>query len=215
MALSGLIDRLGSIKNMKGTRDGALSVAPWYQVLVTEGRVFGIHAGSVTTPLAGHTGADADQPEAAIRIPDGTVGMPIFANITIETGSTTLGVGGIMLAVSNIDVGAGTSTAATPFNLRIDNPRATAASAAVAYTGNGTDPLTAGNFLELARQGFILDADAATTGIVGARLAYSAHQNVVPLIYDAGSFLAYVEHANNAPSWFGQFAWAEFSEDEI
>ena len=78
MALSGLIDRLGAIKNVKGTRDGALSVAPWYQVLVTEGRVFGIHAGSVTTPLAGHTGADADQPEAAIRIPDGTVGMPIF-----------------------------------------------------------------------------------------------------------------------------------------
>lgn len=206
----------GAVIGIRTSRDGSPITLPWVQALVFEGRVFGINAGSVTTPVAGHTGIDADQPEMAVRIPDGTDALPLYACITIETGSTTLGVGGAMIAVSNIDVGAGTSTSATPFNLHIGNPRASAATCAITYSGNGTDPLTAGNFHEIMRQSFALDSDAATSGFAIPRLEWSAarHQNA-PVIVDAGTLLAYVEHAANAPSYYGTLQWAEFTEGDI
>lgn len=206
----------GGLRLARGTRDGAIFSAPWIQALVFEGRVFGINAGTVTTPIAGHVAVDADQPEAAVRIPDGTVGIPLYLTATVETGSTTLGVGGLMFAVSNIDVGNGTSTAATPFNLRMDNLVATAATARTAYTGNGTDPLTAGNYIELDRQSFALDSDAVTSGFWIPRLTWSAQGNgLTPVVMDAGSILFYAEHANNAPSVYGTLVWAELSETDL
>ena len=205
----------GAYVSQRALRDGAAIYAPWVQALVFEGKCFGIHVGSVTTPIAGHVAVDADQPEASVNIPDGTEAMPLFLTATCETGSTTLGVGGLMFAVSNILTGAGTSTTATPFNLRIDAPIATAASAYVAFTGNGTDPLTAGNFLELGRQSFILDSDAATSGIIGARIALSALERPMPVIVDGGSLLFYAEHATTAPSVFATMLWAEFTEGTL
>lgn len=199
----------------RGLRDGTGIIVPWFQALVFEGRVFGVHIGSVTTPISGHTAIDADQPEAAVRVPDGTEALPLFLSATVETGSTTLGVGGLMFAISNIDVGNGTSTAETPFNLRIDNPVATAVTARSAYTGNGTDPLTAGNFLELARQGYLLDSDAATSGFAVPRLQWSIQNAIAPVIVDAGSLLFYAEHANNAPSVYASLVWVEFTEGTL
>src|SRR3990167_6499202 len=135
---------------IRALRDGAIIVAPWYQALVFEGRVFGAQAVSVTTPIAGHAAIDADQPELAVFVAAaGTTLIPVYVEMTMETGSTTLAQGGMMAAVSNINVGVGTSTEFTPFNLKFSAPGYnTAAAAAHTYTGNGTDPLTAGNFLE-------------------------------------------------------------------
>lgn len=193
-------------------RDGTGITVPWFQALVFEGRVFGIHAGSVTTPIAGHAAIDADQPEAAVFFADGTAGIPMFINAAQETGATTLAQGGMMCAVSNISVGAGTSTAATPFNLNMTSAGiTTGATAGVAYTGNGTDPLTAGNFLELKRVSSVIDADAATSGIVPPTLEWSvATAGVAPLIQDIGSILLYGEAAAN--TLYGTIVWAELPE---
>ena len=201
----------GTWVGIRTTRDGALINIPWYQALVFAGRVFGIHAGSITTPIAGHAAIDADQPEAAVYSPDGTAMLPLVIRAAMETGATTLAQGGMMAAVSNISVGAGTSTAATPFNLNMANPITVGASAAVAYTGNGTDPLTAGNFLEIARVSAVIDADAATTGIVPPVLVWTADTHAVaPLVRDAGSILLYGEAAAN--TLFGTVIWAELPE---
>jgi hypothetical protein len=202
----------GTSVKFRMLRDGSGVVVPWYQALVFEGRVFGIHAGTVTTPIAGHAAIDADQPEAAVFFADGTAAMPMFINAAMETGSTTLAQGGMMCAVSNISVAAGTSTAATPFNLNMTSTGVTTgATAAVAYTGNGTDPLTAGNYLELARVSAVVDADAATSGIVPPVLEWSVAKNgVAPLIQDIGSILLYGEAAAN--TLFGTIVWAELPE---
>lgn len=196
----------------RALRDGTGIMVPWYQALVFEGRVFGIHAGSVTTPIAGHAAIDADQPEAAVFFADGTAAMPMFINAAMETGATTLAQGGMMCAVSNISVGAGTSTAATPFNLNMTSTGVTTgATAGTAYTGNGTDPLTAGNFLELARVSAVIDADAATSGIIPPVLEWSVAKNgIAPLIQDVGSILLYGEAAAN--TLFGTLVWAELPE---
>ena len=193
-------------------RDGTSIQLPWYQALVFEGRVFGIHAGSITSPIAGHAAIDADQPEAGAWFADGTAAIPMYISATNEAAGTTLAQGGMMCAVSNIAVGAGTSTAVTPFNLNMTSTGiTTGATAAQAWTMNGTDPLTAGNFLELARVGTHLDLDAGTSGIVMPVLRWSVTDGAVaPLIQDIGSILLYGEAAAN--TLYGTLIWAEIPE---
>ena len=198
---------------LRGLRDGSAITVPWMQALVFEGRVFGINAGTITTPIAGHAAIDADQPEAAVFIAAaGTAAIPLFITAAMETGATTLAQGGMMCAVSNISVGAGTSTAATPFNLKMTGVGySTAATAGVAYTGNGTDPLTSGNFLELKRVSAVIDADAATSGIIPPVLEWSiGNSPVAPVVENIGSILPYGEAAAN--TLFGTIIWAELPE---
>ena len=128
-------------------------------------------------------------------------------------GATTLAQGGMLAAVSNIDVGAGTSTSYTPFNLNLNNPTAASCSAAHTYTGNGTDPLTAGNHLDLQRVSAVIDADAATSGIIPPTLSWSAKDKVAPLITQVGSILAYGEAAAN--TLFATILWAEFNHSDF
>lgn len=199
---------------LRSTRDGAPIVLPWIQALVFEGKVFGVQLGSITTPIAGHASIDADQPEGAVRVPDGTVGIPIYIAVTGE-GGTTLAVNGLMCAVSNIDVGNGTSTAETPLNLLFGSNAASVASTArSAYTGNGTDPLTAGNFQELQRAVWEADTGVVAQGVgASARIEFSAQMAVAPIVADAGSILVYAEPA--AANIFGTVIWAELTEAAI
>lgn len=198
----------------RGTKRGELFIATNYFGWVLEGKVFAANAGDVTTGISGHTAIDADQPEMAVRVPDGTIAIPIQLYCSLETGSATLGVGGMMCAVSGIDVGNGTSTAVDIVNLRLDAPSASSCVAREAYTANGTDPLTAGNFIELLRQGFILDSDAATSGFTVPTLVWRAIDcgGASPIVMDAGSILVYAEHAPTAPTVFAGAMWGEFSE---
>ncbi|HSE46008.1 MAG TPA: hypothetical protein VLA89_11845 [Gemmatimonadales bacterium] len=193
------------------TRDGAGVTVPWLQSLVFAGRVFSVHFGDISTPIAGHAAIDADQPEGAVYFATtGTSVMPISIRATMETGATTLAQGGMMCAISNINVAAGTSTSRTA---NILNNKFTSvgissqAAAAQAYTGNGTDPLTAGNFTELARISGVFDADAATTGLVFPDLKWFAMEEVAPVVEDIGSILLYGEAAAN--TLFGVMRWAE------
>jgi hypothetical protein len=119
----------------------------------------------------------------------------------------------MLFAVSNIDVGAGTSTAYTPFNLNLNTPVSASATAQHTYTGNGTDPLTAGNYLDLKRVSAVIDADAATSGIIPPILEWTAKNNIAPLITQVGSILAYAEAAAN--TWFGTITWAEFNHSDF
>ena len=203
----------GTWVSVRGLRDGSVVTTKWVQALVFEGVVFGAQAGGITTPIAGHAAIDADQPEIAVRVPTGAAVVPLSARMTMETGATTLAQGGMMVAVSNIDVGAGTSTAYTPFNLNFNTPVASVCTAAHTYSGNGTDPLTAGNHLELARVSAVIDADAATSGIVPPGLFWSAENDIAPLITSVGSFLGYGEAAAN--TLYATLIWAEFAHSDF
>lgn len=203
----------GSWRALRATRDGAPIVLPWHQALVMQGVVFSAGAGSVTTPIAGHATIDADQPELAAYFATGVAVIPLSGRMTQETGATTLAQGGMMLAHSNINVGAGTSTAVTPVPQNQLYSVATRGAAAAAYTGNGTDPLTAGNFTELARVSSVIDADAATSGIIPPTLKWTCMDDVVPILGLAASFLAYGEAAGN--TLFATLVWAELDESQF
>lgn len=198
---------------LRATRDGSPIVLPWQQALVMEGVVFAINAGSVTTPIAGHAAIDADQPEAAAYFATGVAVIPLSVRMAMETGATTLAQGGMMCAFSNINVGVGTSTAATPMNCNLLISNASSGSGAVAYTGNGTDPLTAGNFIELARVSGNFDADAAAQGTVYPVLKWTAMDDIFPVLGDACSLLAYGEAAAN--TLFATLMWAELDHSDF
>lgn len=232
MAILGLIaaqenvSRLadGATINVRGLRDGTLVSLPWYQALVFEGRVFHAQAGTVTTGIAGHASADADQPEFAVRVPTaGLEVMPLRLYAGAQSFETTLGIHSVMWAVSNIDVANGTSTAYTgdtaaadglANNMRIDKPRASSCLVRHTYSANGTDPLTAGNFLELGREAGNFDSDVATSGIKGLSLTVSAQSQIMPVIADIGCIVGYGEGGTTA-NFFFLAEWAEFSGGDL
>lgn len=201
----------------RGTRDGSLFTAPWLMGLVMEGKVFGINAGAVTTAIAAKAAIDADQPEMAVyTAADTTVLLPVHLWATLESGSTTLGIHGVQLAISNISVAAGTSTAATPLNMNLSSANVAGAAARVAYTGNGTDPLTAGNYQILKHSGGVIDSDAATSGVPFMPSAEFKFGDSMwaPIVANTGSILGYGEGVAGAVFW-GGMVWAEFTEAEI
>ncbi len=209
----GDISSNATYRALRGTRDGAPIMLPWHQALVMAGVVFSAGAGSVSTPIAGHAAIDADQPELAAYFATGVAVIPLSGRMAMETGAATLATGGMLIAHSNINVGIGTSTAVTPVNQNQLFSVATRGAAAAAYTGNGTDPLTAGNFTDLARASSVIDADAATSGIIPPTLKWTCMDDLVPILGLACSFLAYGEAAGN--TLFATLVWAELDESQF
>jgi hypothetical protein len=200
----------------RGTRDGALFVAPWKMALVMEGRVFTAQAGVVTTGIAGHATIDADQPEFALRAAsDSLVILPLRLQSVLQTGETTLGIAELMWAASTIDVGNGTSTATgVARNLNFASSNAASAVTRHTYSGNGTDPLTVDNYTELARVAGIIDSDAATSGMPGLRLLWTADQDTPVIVARTGCVVGY-NGAGTAVNGFFVADWAEFTQAEI
>lgn len=207
-------------RDVRLSPDGAIFSAPWYQSLVFAGVVYHAYAGGVSTGIAGHAAADADQPEFAVLVPDGTEVMPLFCEANMESYETTLGIHELIWVASNISVGAGTSTLFTGdagaangqgMNMRMDKPFGSASTVRHTYSANGTDPLTAGNFIELAREAGNFDSDAATSGIKGMTCIASALNRPMPVIKDAGTLLGYGGGGTTANYYF-KAVWAENAE---
>lgn len=171
-----------------------------------DGRLFGVHFGSVTTPLAtaATTAIAATSPQAWLRVPDNAAIIPLSVNITVEaTGITTQGE--IAIGISQNDVGNGTSTAgATPVNLNTSNPRASLVTARQLATGAVTAET---NFVELRRFSFAASA-------VNQDFTWNVRQQIVPLVLRGpASFLVYV--GGNAVNFFAQMQWIELSETAV
>jgi len=197
----------------RALRDGSGIVVPWVQALVFEGRVFGTQVGSVSTGVNTHAGIDADQPEVAINIPDGTECLPLWVHVHAEGGTTTIGMTQVMAAVSDVIVGAGTATTGTAINMRLDSPIATAASVYHTYSGNGTDPLTAGHHIELGRASATnVDTDAAAATTLMPTVEASVLNRIMPVIVDGGSIVGYGESQAAAALFYASIMWAEFTE---
>lgn len=201
----------------RATRDGSLFVAPWKMALVMEGRVFQAQAGVVTTGIAGHATIDADQPEFALRAAaDSLVVLPLRLQSVAQTGETTLGIAELLWAASSIDVGNGTSSAtATPLNMNMSKSNAAQAITRHTYSGNGTDPLTAGNYAELARVAGSIDADAATSGVPGVfRCLWVADKDSPVIVARTGCVVGY-NGTGTAANGFFTAEWAEFEQSEV
>src|SRR3990167_7221428 len=76
---------------VRALRDGSLSVAQLAQVMAMEGRVFVVNAGSATAPITmGATSIDTTEPDVDLEVPAGTLVIPLYINVVMETFGTTL-----------------------------------------------------------------------------------------------------------------------------
>ena len=127
----------GAALQARGTRDGALFVADWYEAHALEGRIFSATFGAVTTPLT-FLITLANRPDMWIRCPDGTMILPLVETVTLEAfaGTDTE----IDIRDAQNDIGNGTSSAATvgPLNNRTDAPIASVCTARQLATGDTT-----------------------------------------------------------------------------
>lgn len=110
----------GVERAIRGTRDGAMFTAEWYQSLVMEGRVWVANMGTVTTPLTFLTTA-ANRPDAWLRVPSGVAIIPLTVEVILESAAGTATEIDIRAAFN--DIGNGTSSAASvgPVNYSPNN----------------------------------------------------------------------------------------------
>lgn len=195
----------GGYLGLRMLREGSISVADFLMACSIEGRIVSSNVGSVTTPVAtaATTAITAQRPMHWVRVPDGTVIIPVYASIVVESqGATTQGE--ISMEVAQNDVGNGTSTAVTPVALNTAVPFTTACTSRRSSTGDCTAET---NLAQITRWSFAASA-------VDQRFTWSTKDSsVFPILRGAASWLLYI--GGNAVQFFSTLVWAELSEDDV
>lgn len=183
----------------------SLNNAPWTVQAGADGRLYGCHFGTVTTPVA--TGATtaivARRPMAWARLPTGTLIIPVSVRIVVEaTGITTQGE--IALCSTTNDVGAGTSTAGTSGALN-KNPASLNTSNVTTFQLATADVTLETGLLEHARFSF-----AASAVNLSFNWPDPGSKDDLPYLRGPASWLLYI--GGNAVNFYAQFSWAEYAE---
>ena len=207
--------------DVRGTRDGAMFIAPWLTALALEGRCFGINTGTGTTPDGLGAAYDATKPDAYITVPAGTTIIPVFIEVTIEDSDTVQpNIIDCMAVLSSVADTATTSTPVTIYNMRTDAPITSNCTAVSVVTANGTTPLT-GNFLEFWRgtagtmQDAFNDGNAATSEL-NTRTAWNVGQATIPpIIVGSGSLSVYAAKPGAGVTGWITVIWAEVPSTSI
>lgn len=183
----------------------SLNEAPWVVRAGAEGRLFGCHFGTVTTPVvtAATTAIVARRPMAWARWPTGTLIIPVSVRIVVEaTGITTQGE--IALCSTTNNVGAGTSTEGTSGALN-KNPGSANTSNVTTFQLATADVTLETGLLEHARFSFAASA-------VNQQFNWpdpGSYQDL-PYLRGPASWLLYI--GGNAVNFYAQFSWAEYDE---
>lgn len=183
----------------------SLNNAPWIVRAGLEGRLFGCHFGTVTTPLAtpATTAITAARPQAWLRIPNGTLIIPTSVHLIIEAaGATTQGE--VSICSTTNDVGNGTSSAGTSGALN----KNTGSSLASACTPRqlATGDVTAETGL-LEHKRFSFGASAVN---VAQDWPILGNEEDLPVLRGPASWLVYI--GGNAVNFYAQFSWVEYDE---
>jgi hypothetical protein len=207
----------GADQFIRMLRDGSVVNMPWVMAKAIEGKVYSVHSGIMTAPVAGtdsSSGATAAKPDLLITVPDRTTIIPVYISIDFED-TGTAAVVDVFAVASDVYDNAVTATALTINNLRMDKP--IGGSQCTAYgvvTAGGTDPETSGyNFVEFWRPwaGFIEDGFNSSTSWAipyPHGVQWSIGQAVVPpVIVGTGSLNIYATTQN--PVAFITAIWIE------
>ena len=196
----------GAQLQLRGTRDGALFTADWYEAHALEGRVFGANMGGVTTPLTFLVTA-ANRPDAWIRVPDGTMILPLSVNVVLEdfAGTDTE----IDIRTAQNDIGNGTSSAATvgPQAMRTDAPITSNSVARQLATGDTTAET---NPLSIWRK-TVNTANAAGNDNAGS-VWVSRAQMGYPVLVGPSTLQVFVAATTTQATGFVVIHWVEFAE---
>lgn len=202
----------GSAPNALASRRAETVVLPFYAQWALEGRLFMASEGGVTTPItATQTAITALQPEFAVRVPDGTTILPLYAEVVMETMTASV-VHEVMFAAVQGDIGNGTSSAVTNAisNLLVLGGKASNCVVRQAYTGNATAATTRS---ELMRFG---TTTPATVARYPEKYAYNASEHpFLAVLRGPATFEVHVASATTAPNVFIRVIWAEFLSSEL
>ena len=197
----------GTLAGVRMTPDGALYVAQYPLSASIEGRLFGCHWGTVTTPLAtaATTAIVAARPMAWIRVPDGTTIFPLNLEITMEaTGITTQGE--ISVAIAQNDVGNGTSTAGTSGIIALNTAALVTSNCSHRHLATA-DVTAETSLLELKRFSF------AASAVNQAYSWNAAREGIWPVLRGPASLLVYI--GGNAVNFFAQAQFIEVTEASV
>lgn len=187
-------------------RDGALVVASNVQSWIAAGYVHIVNYGTDTTPVSLETAFDADQPDLNLDVLASTVVIPLYFQMSAEaTGAAGLE---CHVMVSPTKVGAGTSTALSPLNMRTDQPFTSSSTARRTYTGNGTDPTSNARWIYNAS----INQDIDATGIPPVFVWDQGLSGLGPMIVGGGSLNAYM-YCGTSGSAFGVLIYAELPQE--
>src|SRR5574343_185639 len=100
----------GSDVFIRATRDGSLITTPWLMQMVIEGKVFGVNAGVLTTPLTLNATIADGEPDLLVNVPSGTTIIPVFIQASFEDTGTAQ-VMDVMAVTPPVYDNANTSTA--------------------------------------------------------------------------------------------------------
>lgn len=195
----------GAYGGLRMTPDGALYTADVLMSAAIEGRVFGMNSGVVTTPAqtAATTALTNTIPSSFVRVPDGTLIVPIYARLVVESsGATTQGEASLLIAQNDVGTGGGAAagSGAAPINLNTASP-VTSNCTPIQIATASTAPT---NPLELFRASWAASAVNQTFEWVGR------DSGLTPVVRGAGTWGFYI--GGNAVNFFSTLIWAEFPE---
>ena len=196
----------GNLIAVRGTRDGAVFTADWYEAHALEGRVFGANMGSVTTPLT-FLITLANRPDAWIRVPDNTMILPLSVHVVLEAATGTATETDVRIAQN--DIGNGTSSAATvgPVSMRTDAPVTSNCVARQLATGDTTAET---NPMSVWRQ-TVITASAAGNDAVSQQHITRADMGY-PVLVGPATIEVFVAATTTQATGFVIITWVEFPE---
>ena len=204
----------GGDQYLRATRDGALFTTDWKAAGVMEGRGFMMKLGALSTPItgggAGGTVIDIDCPEVCIGVPSGTSILPMLIDVATKPvpGAADDDEIDILVAVDQDKMNAssaGTSTAATIYNMNTLSARASTCYANTAYSATYTDPVLD---LELAHVQKIFEMHSST-GVIWLD-AHMHYEPQAPLIINGPAMLLLYFGGTKAVYGFATISWLEY-----
>ncbi len=193
--------------SLRGLRDGAPIVMPWYQALVLEGRAYQATASGVNAVVVTAAYVNTSM-ELFVDIPDGTAAIPLKVEGSFAVVDGTL-VEAYAFVAKALNGTGGSDTEVTPRNLRADSPLTSGANAGAAASSKTN--VTAGTEI------FLSTHAPVTLDLGGLHLnqklidwSIGLHDHA-PVLLDAAS-MNLVLHDPNVGTGRGDIAWAEFSE---
>ena len=193
---------------MAGTSRGEGLILPAHFGAVQDGRVFVVNLGTETTPIAfAKTAYDADQPQLVIDVPVGTTIMPLSMKFVAETEAGTLSE--VIFSVSQTLTGAGTSTALTPVNARVQvagTAPSTACSVYSLYTGNGTAPSGGYEFARFSSPFVLSDGDPLSDNRMQWK---AADEGWAPMLEGGSSLLVHASATTTQITGYLTVVWWE------
>jgi len=200
---------IGNLEPAALARDRVLIVRDSILQWKLEGKVFYAQQGDAGTKLDfAETAYDEDQPQFAIRVPEGLVCIPLSFSLTFET---IAGTGNhVIWSTTTNDIGVGTSTALTPVNYRRDNLFAPACKAGSLYSGNAT---AATGLIEIKRW-HLPYAEADDESGWGNNFLFTINDPAMPILIGPATIQVHAYAATKLQG-YGEYTWVELDRGEL